>query len=121
MEATLVPVPHRKFRLMSIADDAQRSGNTACFCHWRERSWTCESPALGRRGTLHGRSTCDGDRAFAEAEDKSTEGTLPGAVWRGIKVFESHAPVSEDRLAVAGEGRRRSERAGAETSGGAGR
>src|SRR3954451_8097844 len=51
MEATLVPVSHRKIGLMSIADDAQRSGNTACFCHLRERSWTGESPALEERNT----------------------------------------------------------------------
>src|SRR3954447_15047035 len=38
---------------MSIADDAQRSGNTACFCPQRERSWTGGSPALGRtRSTM---------------------------------------------------------------------
>src|SRR4051812_1270164 len=37
---------------MSIADDAQRSGNTACFCHPRERSWTGGSPALGRTRSI---------------------------------------------------------------------
>src|SRR3954447_13127012 len=37
---------------MSIADDAQRSGNTACFCPQRERSWTGERPALGRTRSI---------------------------------------------------------------------
>src|SRR5947208_10761702 len=69
----------------------------------------------------HGRSTRDGNRAFAQAEDESTPGTLSGAVWRRITVFESRAPVSADCLALAGEGSGRSERAGAETSGGTGR
>src|SRR3954452_16458112 len=50
---------------MSIADDAQRSGNTACFCHQRERSWTGESPALGRTRNTHGPSTRDGNRDYA--------------------------------------------------------
>src|SRR4051795_2457031 len=51
-EATLVPVPRRRCGLMSIADDAQRSGNTACFCHQRERSWTGGSPALRRARSI---------------------------------------------------------------------
>src|SRR3954469_25425081 len=69
----------------------------------------------------HGRSTRDGNRAFAQAEDESTPGTLSGAVWRRITVFESRVPVSADCLALAGEGTGRSERAGAEASGGTGR
>src|SRR4051795_1923707 len=101
-EATLVPVPRRKCGLMSIADDAQRSGNTACFCHQRERSWTGESPALGRTRNAHGPSTRDGNRAFAQAEDKSAPGPLSGAVWRSITVFESRALVSAHCLALAG-------------------
>src|SRR3954464_4406967 len=64
---------------------------------------------LPGRKEHHGRSTRDGDRAFAQAEDKSTKGTLPGAVWRGITLFEWRAPVSADCLALAGEGSGRSE------------
>src|SRR3954469_21127445 len=98
-KTTLVVVSHRKFGLMSIADDAQRSGNTACFCNRRERSWTGESPALGRRGTPHGRSARNANRRSTQAEDESAQGTLSGAVWRRITVFESRSPVSADRLA----------------------
>src|SRR3954471_2457811 len=97
----------------SQASDAHRScpsgsPSSACFLLPGERSWTGESPALGEE-EHHGRSTRDGDRAFAQAEDKSTEGTLPGAVWRGITVFEWRAPVSADCLALAGEGSGKSE------------
>src|SRR4051794_27692406 len=105
---------------MHIQDDPQRSGNSACFYGPTERSWTWESPALGRRSS-HDGSTRDADREFTQAQGKSTPGTLSGAVWRGIAVFESRAPLSTDCLALAGEGGRRSERAGPEASGGTGR
>src|SRR4051794_19223892 len=106
---------------MHIQDDPQRSGNTACFYGPTERSWTWESPALWEERRSYEGSTRDGDREFTEAENKSTEDTLPGAVWRGIAVFESRASVSANCLALAGEGGRGSERAGPEPSGGTGR
>src|SRR3954469_12144486 len=104
---------------MHIQDDPQRSGNTACFYGPTERSWTWESPALGRRSSRDG-ITRDADREFTQAQDESFESALPGAVWRGITVFESRASVSADCLALAGESGGRSERAGPEASSGTG-
>src|SRR3954454_5251625 len=62
-----------------------------------------------------GQSYCDGDRRSAEAENEGFEDTLPGAVWRGIAIFEPRALISPDCLASTGESRRRSERTSAET------
>src|SRR4051812_16199673 len=65
-------------------------------------------------------STGDGNREFTEAENEGVESKVSGAVWRGIALFESRAPVPADCLALASEGGRRCERAGPEASNGTG-
>ncbi len=67
------------------------------------------------------RNSGDGNRTLTQAKDEGLASPLPGAVWRRDEVWESGASVPADRLALAGESGRRTERTGAEASGGASR
>src|SRR3982751_2702283 len=68
-----------------------------------------------------GRNSGAGNRTLTQAEGEGLASSLPGAVWRRDEVWESGASVAVDRVAFAGESRRRSERTGAEASGGTSR
>jgi hypothetical protein len=57
-----------------------------------------------------------GNRTLTQAEDEGLASALPGAVWRRDEVEESGASVAPDRVALAGESGRRTERTGAEAS-----
>ena len=67
------------------------------------------------------RNSGDGNRTLTQAEDEGLASPLPGAVWRRDEVGESGASVAPDRVALAGESGRRTERTGAEASGGTSR
>jgi hypothetical protein len=71
-----------------------------------------------REGSKAGeRNRGDGNRTLTQAEDEGLASALPGAVWRRDEVGESGASVAPDRVALAGESGRRTERTGAEASG----
>ena len=64
------------------------------------------------------RNSGEGDRTLRQAEDEGLASPLLGAVWRRDEIWESGASVWSARLALAGESGRRTERTGAEASGG---
>src|SRR3954451_18858912 len=78
------------------------------------------------KGSLGGgkageRNSGDGNRTLTQAEDEGLASALPGAVSRRDEGGESGASVAPDRVALAGERGRRTERTGAEASGGTSR
>src|SRR3954468_8529602 len=98
----------------------QQCSSLTCFSLAHRAFMEVGEPRSHEERSNHDGSTRDGDRESTEAENNGVESKVSGAVWRGIALFESCAPVSADCLALAGEDGRRSERARPEASGGTG-
>src|SRR4029079_2415125 len=84
----------------------------SCFRLATERPWKLWATAENGRKTGRGASHSRGDGAVGQDVGRPVAGALPGGVWGGGEQSAPAAPGAADRLAAAGAGARRSDRAG---------